>query len=344
VNRESITYVLQRMGVEHAQMSGEWIRCACPLAPWTHAGGTDKNPSFGVKEARGISGVNCFSCGFKGGMLQLVRRFAPLAVDAGLWSPEDVQEVTDYVLLAESDDQVVEHKEVLADVVVGEDLRKCLNVWHPYFASRGITEAMAEQWSLGYVEDHVDPRTESHMHKRALFPVFERDGKRLELRGIVGRTTLQAAEMEVRGEPKYKNAPPKFRKSQYLYGLWHQEHQRRLVVVEGPMDCITLNARLAAVGLDDEFLVVSILGASASDHQVELLKEHAEEVVCLLDNDPSGKLGVKGLIDALEAHVLVSVVTYPDGVKDPDEAGDAALDMLAMRVSILEYRLGKLLG
>lgn len=346
VNAESIVYVLQKMEVGRVKRSGEWLHSSCPLAPWMHAGGVDRHPSFGVKEARGISGVNCFSCGFKGGMLQLVRRFGPLAIESGLWTQEDLQEVTDYVLLAESEDEVLAPKEVLAEVLVGEELRRCLNVSHPYFEERGVTEAMVHQWNLGYVEDYTDTRGDlpSRLYKRVLFPVYERDGKRLDLKGIVGRTTLSAAEAEREDEPKYKNAPPKFKKSHYLLGLWHQEKQRRLVVVEGPMDAITLNAKLVAAEMDVEFLAVSLLGASPSHRQLSLLKDHADEVVCMLDNDPSGKLGTKAIIEALEPHLLVSVVEYPEGVKDPDLLGEDALAVIEQRVSVLQHRMKRLLG
>jgi hypothetical protein len=42
----------------------KWVRCSCPLAPFTHIKGTDENPSFGISvNDEGESGYNCFTCG-----------------------------------------------------------------------------------------------------------------------------------------------------------------------------------------------------------------------------------------------------------------------------------------
>ena len=47
----------------------DWVRCSCPLAPFTHFKGTDENPSFGIKvNPYGQSLYNCFTCG--SGVLQ----------------------------------------------------------------------------------------------------------------------------------------------------------------------------------------------------------------------------------------------------------------------------------
>ena len=108
------------------------------------------------------------------------------------------------------------------------------------------------------------------------------------------------------------------------------------------MDAIALNQQLKEVGRTDMF-AVALLGADPSNAQIDWLKDNADEVICMLDNDPSGKLGIKKLIDGLEAHVMVSVVEWEDGVKDPDEAGKNAIAMIDNRISILEHRLMRLL-
>lgn len=337
MNRRSIEYVLQQMGITETRRTGEWIMTTCPLAKWTHASGTDRHPSFGIRESVGISGVHCFSCGLQGGMLKLVKEFGGYAVRDGLWTEETVQQMTDFVLLAEMEDTVESHVNKVTEVVIAEPLRQCLNKPHEYFASRGITEGMVEKWGLGYIDRFFDERTMSEMRSRVLFPVYEKQGTRLELKGIVGRT--------VDGEePKYKNAPPSFQKTRHLYGGWLIEEQRKLIVVEGPVDCIVLNERLSEAGLADEFFAVALMGADPNKLQLSLLKEYADEVICMLDNDPSGMLGNKKLIDGLESHVVVSVVLWKDEHKDPDQAGEYAIEMIRNRVTVLEHRLSKVLS
>jgi DNA primase len=335
VNSTSIEFVLSKMGVRETKRNGEWITASCPLAPWTHAGGTDRRPSFGIRETTGISGAHCFSCGFHGGVLSLVRTYGQYAMEAGLMTNEDVRQLEDYVILTEDEDVVDKPVNRITEVVIPEKLRKCLGRTHPYFEKRGITDATIERWNLGYVEEFEDERTFTTMYDRVLFPVYEKEGLRYELKGIVGRSVTGE-------EPKYKNAPPNFKKAQYVYGGWLAEGKTKIAVVEGPVDCLVLNQHLEAAGMNDMF-AVALLGADPSKAQIEWLKDHADEVVCMLDNDPSGKLGNKKLIEWLDAHVIVTVVQWKDEHKDPADAGAYAIEMLKSRKFVLEHKIEQML-
>lgn len=69
VTKDLIEYMLDRiLGCSNvASSSGQWVIASCPLAPWTHAGGVDRRPSFGVYLGEnGSVGYNCFACGAKG--------------------------------------------------------------------------------------------------------------------------------------------------------------------------------------------------------------------------------------------------------------------------------------
>ena len=336
MNRKSIEYVLTKMGVSTStiKQSGEWAMMSCPLAPWTHAGGVDRKPSFGVHEAKGISGVHCFSCGFHGGMLSLVQKYGQYAIKDGLWTQEEMQELIDFVLLAEEEDNVEELKEIVTITYVPDGLQRYLSCKHEYFEKRGIKDATIMKWNLGFVEKYQDDKV--YMNNRVLFPLYAKVGMHLELKGVVGRSVVGE-------EPKYKNAPPSFKKSQYVYGGWLAEGKTKIAVVEGPVDCLILNQNLEEAGLDDMF-AVALLGADPSEAQIEWLKDHAEEVICFLDNDPSGKLGNKKLINALDSHLIVSVVKWKDEHKDPDEAGAYAIEMIKNRKSLLESKIEKILG
>ena len=56
---------LKALNVTQVSKQGEWATCRCVLAPWTHAGGKDNNPSLGIKIAKSNSDTryNCFTCG-----------------------------------------------------------------------------------------------------------------------------------------------------------------------------------------------------------------------------------------------------------------------------------------
>lgn len=336
MNAKSIEYVLRRMGITEVKQNGEWLTTTCPLAPWTHAGGTDSRPSFGIHEATGVSGVHCFSCGFKGGVLSLVQQYGRHAVKDGIWSEEDLQQMQDFVILAEDEDKVDRPSVPTKDVEVPEDLTSYLKVYHEYFEERGITRATARLWNLGYVDMYENKEAHIYLDNRALFPVYAKSGLQYHLKGIVGRSTIGE-------EPKYKNAPPDFKKVDYVYGGWLVGEHRVIIVVEGPVDAIKVNQQLIEHGLDGMF-AVSLLGASPGEPQIAWLKAHADEVICMLDNDPSGMLGTKKLIDALEAHLIVSVVAWDEAFKDPDEAGAAIIGMIENRETVLEHRLRRLLN
>lgn len=336
MNLESIKYVMGQMGITDFKESGEWVTTHCPLAEWNHGGGTDNNPSFGVRETTGVSGVHCFSCGYKGGMLNLVQTYGKHATKEGRWSEDHLSQMIDYVLLAEDEDEVNKPVMKKTEVQVPDELSDYLQVNDPYFTDRGIKAETQERWHLGFVERYYDEATSTALTHRALFPVYERKDGALNLKGIVGRTTNGQ-------DPKYKNAPPSFRKAKYLYGGWLAEDKRKIIVVEGPVDCIKVNQVLEDFEADDMF-AVGLMGADPSKEQVDWLKANADEVICLLDNDPSGRMGTKKLIDALEPHLIVSVVNWTYDAKDPDELGTNVIGLIQDRRTILEHRLAKLFG
>lgn len=71
MDKESIIRFLVALGSEEEHIiydeDRRWIRCRCPLAPWTHAKGTDSSPSFGItirdQDDEGESVANCKTCG-----------------------------------------------------------------------------------------------------------------------------------------------------------------------------------------------------------------------------------------------------------------------------------------
>ena len=72
----SIINFLKLVGVGEIKISDdeEWVRCSCPLAPFTHFKGSDENPSFGIViEDKGESSYHCFTCG-SGRLFDLVHR------------------------------------------------------------------------------------------------------------------------------------------------------------------------------------------------------------------------------------------------------------------------------
>lgn len=75
MNGSQIKSFLKKLGTDfpHAQGRQGWIVACCPFARWTHAKGSDENPSFGVKiRENGKSHYYCYSCGCHGDMEDMV--------------------------------------------------------------------------------------------------------------------------------------------------------------------------------------------------------------------------------------------------------------------------------
>lgn len=319
MNRNSIKQVLSQLGAFELKDSGESVMTGCVLAPWTHEGGTDRRPSLGVKEDQGMSVAHCFSCGFRGGMISLVKRYASYAVPEGKINEDQVKQLVDYIFLAE-DEEVTVVPDMVEAPKPSEDVLSCIGVWHDYFEERGITKSSFDQWRLGYSKET----------NRALFPVFDKK----EPVGIIGRS------VEKKPLIKYMNDPPKFKKSSYLYGLHLCPPDiKNLIVVEGPIDAIKVNQYLE----DSIYRCVAIMGSEPSKAQMDLLTENAEEVICMLDNDSSGKKGTIDLAKGLDNKLIVSIVTYPENMNDPDDVGEQVLDMLSDKMYFLQWQVKNIL-
>lgn len=334
MQRKDIEYVLQSLGVTEFKYTTDWVMCSCPLAQWTHESGTDLNPSFGVREGSGISPAHCFACGFRGGMISLIREYGKYGLSDGCITEEDVDQLIDYVLLAEEDSGEVRLRGAVLDqpVVVSSRVESCLNKLHPYFSERGITEESVLAWDLGWFEED----------NRVLFPVFSFEGKQKRLRGVVGRTIVGE-------EPKWRNYPPKFKKSEFLYGEWLAPPEVDvLVVVEGPIDVILVNQSLVDKGFE-KFWCVGLMGADPSKKQRDKMVSLGKEVCCMLDNDSSGKVGKLKIIggrlggkkfSGIGGRTVVSAVEWPTGVKDAGELdSDQITDLIKGRKFVLEEML-----
>ena len=241
MKRKDIEVVLRKLGASEFKYTTDWIMTNCILAEWTHEHGRDSNPSFGVKEGFGVSPAHCFSCGFSGGLISLIREYAKYALPEGKIRQEEIDELIDFILISEEDTGDLRMTGMMLDqpVVVPHEIEDMLNLYHEYFAERGIGEDIAQKWNLGWHE----------MDERVLFPVFVKEGKHNRLVGVAGRTVCGE-------EPKYRNYPPKFKKSDHLYGGWLKpDETKKIVVVEGPIDVIQVNKAFEVKGLKEYWCV-----------------------------------------------------------------------------------------
>jgi DNA primase len=140
------------------------------------------------------------------------------------------------------------------------------------------------------------------MKDRLVFPIHNADG---ELVAYCGRWVVGDPPED---EPKYKQ-PPQFRKELELFN-WHRVKNR---ATDAPV--VVVESFLSVVKLHERYRVISPMGRSISEAQIELLKSgDVWSVVLLFDGDDPGRAAVTAVGRALLAHGFA--VTEPVVAED----------------------------
>ncbi|HWP34377.1 MAG TPA: DNA primase, partial [Thermodesulfobacteriota bacterium] len=228
-----------------------------------------------------------------------------------------------------------------------------------HLAARGVAEATAEAFGLGYAPAAWDALVR-HLAAQGYRPELVaraglavarpqgggyydrfRDRLMIPIADAQGRVVAFGGRALAAGqEPKYLNSAesPVYRKGELLYGLPQaREAIRRAdqaVVVEGYFDCIGLHQ----AGVRE---AVATCGTALTASQVRLLTRYARRVVTLFDGDEAGlRAAERALPLFLEAELAARIARLPPG-EDPDtfvrRRGAGALrELLARAVPLFE--------
>lgn len=366
--------------VDIAELVGEYLslkpagpqrfRALCPFH-------SERTPSFHVSADKQI--WHCFGCSEGGDCFSFVMRME------GMDFPEALRHLGKKVgvevkrfAAAESNEKqrLVEANEVAAEffrtTLVSSDLGK---VARDYLSNRGIDEALAEKFKLGFAPDSWDSMTFA-LSTRGFQPmeiekaglalrrkdgsgVFDRFRARImvplrdqhgNVVGFTGRVLPEdrSSKLEVRKKdeefesPKYLNSPetPIYHKGRLLFGLdlakQAIKREGRVIVVEGNLDVIASHK----AGVEN---VVASSGTALTEDHVALLKRFTSTLVFSFDADAAGfKAAQRGIALARAASMDVRVAVLPaDAGKDPDDAvqKDPQLwrDAVTKTVPIMQY-------
>lgn len=284
--------------------AGAWGTVSCPLAPFTHGGGRDKNPSMMVSVDEGRSHAKCLSCQFSGG----VRSLAEEMYRHGGITADELEDLKYFILLEETKHYEQLKMEGGLQPEIRGSMIEDLGRRHPYWTTeRGLKAATIRSWGLGF----------SYEEMRALVPFWDLSGS---LVGVVGR--------DVTGESdrKYMIYPAGFDRGRYLFG----EHritgrEEAVLMVEGYMDAVT-----ASEYLPENIGVVAVGSAMPTDEQLRRVALLAPEVILALDSDVSGTIAAAKSRRKLGPRVKLSTIDL-GAFKDADEAKGAVLGMLLNR-------------
>lgn len=336
MDEHSIRSVLQILGSQKIRRSGHNVMGTCPLAPYTHASGQDKNPSFTMKvNPGGDSPWHCFACQQSGtakGLIYKIKeagggfndeayRVIKLEMDGSLgamfgklgsWDDQRKKKTTG---VAVGMDWVVEGYEANFDI---KDFEHMLQTVPKYVINRGVTIEQTNRWQLGFDKER----------QRLFIPIFSEDGK------MIGHS---ARALYPEQEPKYMHAE-NMRRDKYLYGEHLVDKTNRLGgIVEGFMDVWALER----FGLGN---CLATMGVGCSYLHVDKLAKWFDTVMIFPHNDPPGQDGRSpGDVMASEygerlkdKGVKVLVAPKVEGKKDP---GDWTADDFMWVFGILKKQM-----
>ena len=168
---------------------------------------------------------------------------------------------------------------------------------------------------------------------RLMFPICDARGRVIAFGGRVLDDS----------KPKYINSPENivYSKGRNLFGLnvakKSQEIKKRILIVEGYMDVISLHQR----GINN---VVAPLGTALTQQQGWLLRKNSEQIVLSFDSDEAGLQAKLRALDILQNMGCDIRVLQMEGAKDPDEYivkyGNARFqNLIDKSLSVIEFKV-----
>ena len=314
---------------------GRYLVGLCPF----HA---EKTPSFTVYPERNI--FHCFGCGAGGNVFTFLMQHMRLSFPEAAAELAQKYGISLQLQKGSNPAQTQAHRQRQTFYEVNELAAKFFEnklaqpqqgeIARQYLARRGLPEAVAKAYRLGYAPDEwrlltralSDQRAnlEAALHvgliaertggghydrfrSRLIFPIFDLQGRIIAFGGrIIGE-----------GEPKYLNSPESqlYSKTRNLYGLYQAREairkQNLAILVEGYIDLLALRSR----GIEP---VVATLGTALTREQVRLLKGYTSRVVLVFDADAAGlKAMQRSLPHFAGERLSARVLTLPAG-EDPD--------------------------
>jgi hypothetical protein len=291
---------LLALGADSITQGGDWLRCSCPLAAWRHAGGSDSNPSFGLR-IDVQSRVNCFACGFHGDVKDLLIEIRYWVQSTGVPAGMDLALATSIAYEEVEQGYIQQQSWSLSKLF--EQPRPWPEKWissffyadlvseaSEYLSARGVTNAVSRSFGLRW-----DPKRHA-----ILFPLRSHAGQLVGARGRLLQGSPKYLDYKYQGHSNAKFC---------LYNLERISYLKPLVITEGTFDCLSV-ARVYPN-------VVSTLGVALSKQRLSLLK-NAPEIWCFFDDDKAGRDAEIRVKESLKTSV-VRRVPYKVAAKDPGE-------------------------
>lgn len=226
-------------------------------------------------------------------------------------------------------DNHVENFEQTIFKVDEDQIKKWQSAKFPeYLKKRGIKEQTYQAWRLGFDEDGINHEKEKNGKKyivnfgpRAMFVVYDEVGKVIGFSGRSIYSRENSPEFKIasngldmvilRGKPRYYHAMGWKKENSFFGTHMIDRRNKTAVVVEGPLDAISL----WQVGVKN---TLALFGSYLSDYQCDFLVNNFTRVVLMPDGDAPGLLCMEKAFEKLQGKITVKIAGWVDG-KDPDD-------------------------
>ena len=324
----------------------------------------EKSPSFSVSPDRQI--FHCFGCGVGGNVYTFLMKIEGITFREAL---EQLAEKANIQLptLENSADtareelkaKVYKVNEFTAEFYHQNLYKPVAKIAQEYVKKRRMNNETLEAYKIGYsgkfdelykalkaqgfgekeilesglVNKNANGTYIDRYRNRLMFPICDARGRVIAFGGRVLDDS----------KPKYINSPENivYSKGRNLFGLnvakKSQETKKRILIVEGYMDVISLQQR----GIPN---VVAPLGTALTQQQGWLLRKNSEQIVLSFDSDEAGLQAKIRALDILQNMGCDIRVLQIDGAKDPDEYivkyGNARFkNLIDKALSIIEFKV-----
>ena len=341
----------------HLKRSGRNFFGLCPFH-------NEKSPSFSVSPDKQI--FHCFGCGVGGNVFTFLMKIE------GINFIEAVQSLAERanIQLPTLENSIDSAREELKAKVykVNEFTANFYheNLYKPsakeaqeYIKRRKMTNEILKSFQIGFsgkfdelyktlkahgfndpeiLESGLVNRNENGTYidryrNRLMFPICDARGRVIAFGGRVLDDS----------KPKYINSPENivYSKGRNLFGLnvakKSQEIKKRILIVEGYMDVISLHQR----GINN---VVAPLGTALTQQQGWLLRKNADQIILSFDSDEAGLNAKIRALDILQDMGCDIRVLQMEGAKDPDEYivkyGNARFqNLIDKSLSVIEFKV-----
>lgn len=356
---QDIVHFLHLIGVDTVVTDTQrgWARCSCPLAPWLHAGGSDRKPSFGVKmpEKDGEAPYyTCFTCGSNGPLPKLLHNMTLLSGDrlpaaSGFLSQFEVFSAETYETDKETDTRQKARRIYLSDKYANLSLNSGVNENlpvpqsildnYPLLSEQSEFTAHAEALKWLAFDRKINLQSIAKFRLRlftndiddvgVIFPIIDIDG--VTVLDMWARLIDRKNFFRVTSAVSHSNVD--YKAPNLLFGNHIFDPQKPVILVEGAIDAL----RLHSLGIPN---VLASMGGLSND-QIDGL--YAPVVYLGFDNDDAGRGFSKKAIEKLQVPSISVLDWGVVGIKDAGELESLAQfrQVFDQRTKILRDKTGK---